>query len=123
MEVKLKNKKNGDGNNFLVVKETLTRIGSASGQVLTQPCFILFKKDRYYIVHYKELLRLDGQRIELTQEDLDFRDSVIRILEEFNLLESVNEVEKRGSRPKIIPHSEKSKWTLTPLYEIGKMRN
>ena len=110
---------------FLKVRETLTRIGvaSRSENKLYQSCHILHKQGRYYIVHFKELFLLDGKESNLSENDLQRRNKITKLLSDWGLLNIVNEemVEELSSisQIKIIPHREKSNWELIPKYSIG----
>jgi hypothetical protein len=115
--------------NFLKVKETLTRIGIASKkeQKLYQSCHILHKQGRYYIVHFKELFMLDGKTNDFSEEDKARRNTIVTLLEEWELIKAVNAeliVEPKAplSQIKILPHKEKSEWELVAKYSIGKKR-
>ena len=112
---------------FLKIRETLTRIGVSSRKenVLYQSCHILHKRGHYYIVHFKELFALDGLSTDLSVNDIGRRNSIVSLLEEWNLLKIVNKdkvVEPRVpiGQIKILPFSEKSNWELVPKYHIGK---
>ena len=112
---------------FLKIRETLTRIGVSSRKenVLYQSCHILHKRGHYYIVHFKELFALDGLSTDLSVNDIGRRNSIVSLLEEWNLLRIVDKdkvVEPRVpiSQIKILPFSEKSNWELVPKYHIGK---
>ncbi len=110
---------------FLKVRETLTRIGvaSRSENKLYQSCHILHKQGRYYIVHFKELFLLDGKASNLSENDMQRRNKITKLLSDWGLLNIVNEdtVEDLSSisQIKIIPHREKSNWELIPKYSIG----
>ncbi len=110
---------------FLKVRETLTRIGvaSRSENKLYQSCHILHKQGRYYIVHFKELFLLDGKESNLSENDVQRRNKITKLLSDWGLLNIVNEdtVEDLSSisQIKIIPHREKSNWELIPKYSIG----
>ena len=111
---------------FLKVKETLTRIGVASkkSDTLFQSCHILHKQGKYYIVHFKELFALDGKPSDFTEEDQSRR--ITNLLEEWELLKIVNpeKVASSGSLStiKVIPFSQKSDWELVAKYNIGKKK-
>jgi len=114
---------------FLKVKETLTRIGVASKKEnkLFQSCHILHKKGRYYIVHFKEMFALDGKPTDISDEDIARRNSIAALLEEWNLItiESSDEsFETRApmSQIKIISHKDKDQWELVTKYNLGKKR-
>lgn len=124
LEVKLKNE-----DDFLKVKETLTRIGVASrkDKTLYQSCHILHKRGKYYIVHFKELFALDGKSTDFEDNDLARRNTIANLLAEWGLVEVVNK--ERASLPvaplsqiKIISYKEKDEWQLTAKYNIGKKR-
>lgn len=124
VEVKL-----ADRDVFLKIRETLTRIGvpSKKSNTLFQSCHILFKRDRYYIVHFKELFMLDGRTTDFDQEDLGRRNTIVSLLEQWGLVTVVNKqqiAEPRTSldKLKIITFSEKNKWELQPKYRIGKFK-
>lgn len=111
---------------FLKIKETLTRIGvpSKDGKRLYQSCHILHKKGRYAIVNFKEMFALDGKEHSLSNTDIMRRNAVAYLLQEWGLISIVNKqaVENRLqiSEIKIIPYKEKDKWELVPKYTIGK---
>jgi hypothetical protein len=115
--------------NFLKIKETLTRIGIASkkDKKLYQSCHILHKQGRYAILHFKELFILDGKENTLIDEDIARRNTIINLLEEWDLLEvldvsQVDELTAPLSQIKILSHKEKSEWELLQKYNIGKKR-
>jgi len=113
---------------FLKVKETLTRIGVASkkSNTLFQSCHILHKQGKYYIVHFKELFALDGKPSDFTEEDQSRRNTIANLLEEWDLLDIVNseKVANAGSLStiKVIPFNQKSEWELVAKYNIGKKK-
>jgi len=117
-----------DPENFLKIKETLTRIGVASqtSNTLWQSCHILHKRRRYFIVHFKELFMLDGKESNLLEGDVLRRDTIARLLEEWNLLKIIGGVSHTRAllttSVKIIPFHEKSQWELEPKYRVGKRR-
>jgi Bacteriophage translational regulator len=124
VEVKLKERED-----FLKVKETLTRIGVSSKKEkkLFQSCHILHKQGLYYIVHFKELFALDGKPTDFDDEDMGRRNTIASLLEEWNLVqvvdgERVKEPRAPMSRIKILSHKEKPEWTLVSKYNIGKTR-
>ena len=123
IEVSLK-----DPEDFLKVRETLSRIGVASKKekVLYQSCHILHKKGRYFITHFKELFALDGKPSDFTEEDQSRRNTITNLLEEWELLKIVNpeKVASSGSLStiKVIPFSQKSEWELVAKYNIGKKK-
>lgn len=118
-----------DNDNFLKIRETLTRIGvpSRKSNVLYQSCHILHKQDRYYIVHFKELFRLDRRPTNFDNEDLARRNTIVALLEQWGLITIVdpNKIEDPRlplDKLKILTFGEKSKWELQPKYRIGKFK-
>jgi hypothetical protein len=113
---------------FLKIKETLTRIGVASRKdnTLYQSCHILHKQGKYYIVHFKELFMLDGKPSNFSEEDRGRRNTIAKLLEQWGLLKVINEQMMEDQAPisqiKIIPHKEKDNWNLVAKYNIGKRR-
>jgi hypothetical protein len=114
---------------FLKVKETLTRIGIASKkeQKLYQSCHILHKQGKYYIVHFKELFMLDGKLNDFSEEDKGRRNTIVTLLEEWELIKIVQpsivaEIKAPLSQIKILPYKEKNEWELVAKYSIGKKR-
>ena len=112
---------------FLKVKETLTRIGLASKKdnTLYQSCHILHKQGKYYIVHFKELFALDGKPSDITENDIARRNTIANLLEEWDLIDIVRPEQTDDptvsmSQIKIIPHKEKHDWNLVTKYNIGK---
>ena len=115
---------------FLKIKETLTRIGVASrkDQKLYQSCHILHKQGKYYIVHFKELFALDGKPSDFTSEDKGRRNTIIQLLDEWGLIKVVEEQMIKDpkapmSQVKIIPHKDKANWILEAKYNIGRKKN
>lgn len=114
---------------FLKIKETLTRIGVSSKKdmKLYQSCHILHKRGKYYIVHFKELFSLDGLPSDINETDIGRRNMIGKLLQDWGLLEVVDK-EKMNSlltpinQIKIIPHKEKNNWELCPKYHIGKKK-
>ena len=113
-----------DSEDFLKVRETLSRIGVASkkDKVLYQSCHILHKKGRYFITHFKELFALDGKEADFQDNDLQRRNSIAKLLQDWGLVEIVSEVDDFAplSQIKIISYKEKGEWDLIPKYNIGK---
>ena len=111
---------------FLKVRETLTRIGVASrkDKTLFQSCHILHKQGKYYITHFKELFALDGKNSSLSLNDIQRRNTIALLLQDWNLIEVVQPtlVENKAplSQIKVLPFKEKSEWTLVAKYNIGK---
>jgi hypothetical protein len=121
LEVKL-----NEPDDFLKIRETLSRIGVASRKEkkLYQSCHILHKQGRYYIVHFKELFSLDGKQTDISENDIARRNTIASLLEEWGL---VNILTSKGetaplSQIKIIPFKEKNEWELETKYNIGKKR-
>ena len=119
----------GEEEDFLKIKETLTRIGVASRKEkkLYQSCHILHKQGKYYIVHFKELFTLDGKPSNFTDEDKGRRNTIAQLLEEWGLVKVVDpELIKDPKTPlsqiKILPHKEKKDWELVAKYNIGRKR-
>jgi hypothetical protein len=116
---------------FLKVRETLTRIGVASKKekILYQSCHILHKQGKYYIVHFKELFALDGKETDLTDNDLARRNAIAKLLQDWNLIKLVDSNKAENPPPiflsqvKILSHKEKDEWQLVPKYNIGKKPN
>ena len=115
--------------NFLKIKETLTRIGIASPKEkrLYQSCHILHKRGKYYIVHFKELFALDGKMSNFSDEDKSRRDKIAKLLQDWELLEIVNKDNMDEelisiNQIKIISHKEKNEWDLVAKYNIGKKK-
>ena len=111
---------------FLKVKETLTRIGVASRKErkLYQSCHILHKKGKYYITHFKELFILDGKQSSFSEEDKARRNTIVNLLAEWGLVKVVDESMTQDpvaplSQIKILAHKEKKDWELVPKYNIG----
>jgi hypothetical protein len=113
---------------FLKVRETLTRIGVASRKErkLYQSCHILHKKGDYFIVHFKELFALDGKRANLSDNDLQRRNRIIQLLSDWGLVEVVDKTTIADAAPlsqiKVISYKEKLDWILESKYNIGKRR-
>ena len=115
---------------FLKVRETLTRIGVASrkDKILYQSCHILHKQGRYYIVHFKELFALDGKPTNFTDNDQARRNTIANLLSEWGLIALVNpetssELVVPLNQLKILSFKEKDQWNLTAKYNIGSKRN
>lgn len=120
LEIKLKT-----DDDFLKIKETLTRMGikSKKGNILYQSAHILHKKGRFFIVHFKELYALDGREVDLDENDLARRNTIGRLLEEWGLCTIINKEDITDFAPivqvKIIPYRDKDDWELSPKYRIG----
>ena len=111
---------------FLKIRETLSRIGVASRKEkeLFQSCHILHKKGKYYIVHFKELFKLDGKQTNFDESDIGRRNTIIDLLRQWNLVKVLNPqqiLDPRAplSQIKVIPYREKNEWKLTQKYSIG----
>lgn len=122
VEVSLKNEED-----FLKVKETLTRIGVSSkkDKKLYQSCHILHKRGRYAIMHFKEMFVLDGLESDMSTDDLGRRNTIVKLLVDWGLVNAVDSAKYADpqlslARLKIIPHKEKKEWELIPKYHIGK---
>ena len=113
---------------FLKVRETLTRIGVASrkDKVLYQSCHILHKQGRYFIVHFKELFALDGKSADLTENDLQRRNTIAKLLIDWGLVQVINQDKFTDLAPlsqiKAIAFKDKNEWSLQTKYNIGKKK-
>ena len=111
---------------FLKVRETLSRIGVASRKErkLYQSCHILHKQGRYYIVHFKELFALDGKKTNLSENDISRRNTIANLLKDWGLVEIIGNTESVAplSQIKVLSFREKGEWTLETKYNIGKKR-
>ena len=111
---------------FLKIRETLSRIGVASRKErkLYQSCHILHKQGRYYIVHFKELFALDGKQTNLSDNDIARRNTITKLLKDWELVEVVGDLNDLAplSQIKIISFKEKDEWNLETKYNIGKKR-
>ena len=111
---------------FLKVRETLSRIGVASRKErkLYQSCHILHKQGRYFIVHFKELFALDGKETNLSENDISRRNTIAKLLSDWGLVEIMGEAEPVAplSKIKILSYREKDEWTLETKYNIGKKK-
>lgn len=124
LEVKI-----GEEEDFLKIKETLTRIGVASrkDKKLYQSCHILHKQGRYFVVHFKELFALDGKPSNFSDEDRGRRNTISFLLEEWGLIkivepEKFQQLRTPMSQVKILPHKEKDEWELVAKYNIGRKK-
>jgi hypothetical protein len=125
IEIKLRS-----AEDFLKIRETLTRIGVASrrDKVLFQSCHILHKQGRYYIVHFKELFALDGKPTNFSDEDKARRNTIANLLAEWELIDIVDVERTKDpvaplNQVKILAHKEKNEWKLEAKYNIGKKRS
>ena len=123
VEIKLK-----QPDDFLKVRETLSRIGIASkkDKKLYQSCHMIHKQGRYFIVHFKELFGLDGKKTNFSDEDIQRRNTIVKLLIDWGLVEivDVTRIEKQAplSQIKVISFKEKKDWILETKYNIGKKR-
>tara|TARA_B100000900_G_scaffold411669_1_gene431833 strand:- start:961 stop:1368 length:408 start_codon:yes stop_codon:yes gene_type:complete len=121
LEVALK-----EPDDFLKVRETLSRIGVASRKErkLYQSCHILHKQGKYYIVHFKELFALDGKETNLSENDIARRNTIAKLLNDWNLVEVKGNMEPAAplSQIKILAFKDKDEWTLETKYNIGKKK-
>ena len=120
LEVKIK-----EPDDFLKIRETLTRIGVASRKErkIYQSCHILHKQGRYFIVHFKELFALDGKTANIFVNDIERRNTIGKLLSDWGLIELVNKEDLTSaplSQIKVLPFKEKKEWILEPKYNIGK---
>ena len=118
----------GEPDDFLKVRETLTRIGVASRKEkkLYQSCHILHKQGKYYIVHFKELFALDGKQTNITDNDVQRRNRISQLLADWGLV-SIVDIDGLGelaplNQIKVISFKDKSNWTLESKYNIGKKK-
>ena len=125
VEVKLEK-----SDDFLKVKETLTRIGVSSrkDKILYQSCHILHKQGQYYIVHFKELFDLDGKPSNISENDIQRRNAIAKLLQDWGLIKIVNpKIMENNIAPihqiKIISFKEKDEWQLVSKYNIGKKKS
>jgi hypothetical protein len=123
LEIKLANP-----DDFLKVRETLTRIGVASRRdnTLYQSCHILHKQGHYFIVHFKELFALDGKQVDLSRNDIQRRNSIAKLLADWGLMTVIDPDKYTDQAPlsqiKILNYDEKHQWNLQAKYNIGKKR-
>ena len=121
LEVELK-----EPDDFLKIRETLSRIGVASRKErkLYQSCHILHKQGKYYIVHFKELFALDGKKATLVENDIQRRNTIAILLQDWNLIDIVKKEDANNKAPlsqiKVLPFKEKKEWNLSAKYNIGK---
>tara|TARA_Y100001937_G_scaffold58944_1_gene80890 strand:- start:3420 stop:3839 length:420 start_codon:yes stop_codon:yes gene_type:complete len=111
---------------FLKIRETLTRIGVASrkDKTLYQSCHILHKQGKYFIVHFKELFALDGKNATLSENDIQRRNTIAILLQDWSLIDIVKKESAENKAPlsqiKVLPFKEKNEWNLSAKYNIGK---
>ena len=112
---------------FLKVRETLSRIGVASRKErkLYQSCHILHKQGKYFIVHFKELFALDGKKTNLSENDIARRNTISNLLSDWGLIKIVGNIDDTAplSQIKILPYKEKNEWILETKYNIGKKKD
>ena len=117
-----------DEEDFMVIRETLSRIGvSPKGKnVLYQSCHLIHKDEVYIIAHFKELFALDDLPSNVSTEDLQRRNAIVKLLEEWELLEIIDKDKVKDSMPinglKVIKHTEKQNWELVPKFNTGSLR-
>ena len=115
-----------EADDFLKVRETLSRIGVASRKErkLYQSCHILHKQGRYFIVHFKELFALDGKPTNISINDLERRNTIAGVLEDWDLIKITGNNEQKAplSQIKVLSYREKDEWLLETKYNIGKKR-
>lgn len=110
-------------NNFLRIAETLTRMGIANNKdkIIYQSCHILQKQNEYFIAHFKDMMKLDGKRVDIDEEDQIRTYSIAKTLESWGLLNVVDESKHEVTNNfRVIKFSQKSEWTLMSKYNIGK---
>jgi len=118
----------GEPDDFLKVRETLTRIGVASRKEkkIYQSCHILHKQGRYYIVHFKELFALDGKHANLTQNDVQRRNRIVQLLADWGLVDIMNVEKIKDIAPlnqiKVLSYKDKGEWILETKYNIGSKK-
>lgn len=119
-----------ESEDFLKVKETLTRIGVASKKdnTLYQSCHILHKQGRYAITHFKELFALDGKPTDISDDDIGRRNTIASLLEEWGLVKIVTPLSESApksplSQIKVLPFKDKSKWSLVAKYKVGRRKD
>ena len=124
IEVQLNNE-----DDFLKVRETLTRIGIASRKDMTlyQSCHILHKQGKYYITHFKELFALDGKPTNFDEADISRRNTIANLIAEWGLVKLVNPSKSSDpvsplSQIKVLPHKDKDQWNLVAKYNIGRKK-
>ena len=112
---------------FLKVRETLSRIGVASRKerTLYQSCHILHKRGRYFISHFKELFALDGKQTSISSNDIARRNTIANLLQDWGLVNIVGELGEVAplSQIKVLSYKEKNEWTLETKYSIGKKKD
>ncbi|HIE77628.1 MAG TPA: translation repressor protein [Candidatus Thioglobus sp.] len=121
LEIRLK-----EPDDFLKVRETLSRIGVASRKerILYQSCHILHKQGRYFIVHFKELFALDGKQTNISVNDIERRNTIVGLLNDWGLVEIIGNNDGKAplSQIKVLAYKEKDEWELCPKYNIGNKK-
>ena len=118
----------GEPDDFLKVRETLTRIGVASRKEkkIYQSCHILHKQGKYYIVHFKELFALDGKQTNFSLNDLQRRNRIVQLLSDWGLIKVIDTAKIEDLAPlnqiKVLAFKEKQEWTLESKYNIGRKK-
>jgi len=118
----------GEPDDFLKVRETLTRIGVASRKEkkIYQSCHILHKQGKYYIVHFKELFALDGKQTNFSLNDLQRRNRIVQLLSDWGLIKVIDAAKIEDLAPlnqiKVLAFKEKQEWTLESKYNIGRKK-
>lgn len=119
----------GEEEDFLKIKETLTRIGVASRKekTLYQSCHIFHKQGKYYIVHFKEMFAIDGKPSNFSEEDRGRRNKIVELLQDWGLIrvvdpEKIKDPQASMSQIKIINHKEKPEWNLEAKYNMGRKK-
>lgn len=117
-----------DSEDFMVVRETLSRMGVSpkNKKILYQSCHLIHKNDIYIVAHFKELFALDGLPSNVSEEDIKRRNAIIKLLEDWELIEVVDKEKIKDQMPvngiKIIKHTEKNDWDLIPKFNPGSLR-
>lgn len=128
IEIKLSQDVDKQRSEFLLIRETLTRIGIANNadKKLFQSCHILQKRGLFYIAHFKDLLKLDGKTATLSEEDQKRKQMIARLLQEWGMCEIVDQTIPTHKDQKliftIVPYNKKKEWTLVQKYHIGKVK-
>jgi hypothetical protein len=118
-----------DQDTFRILRETLTRIGTVSkDNTLWQICFIFHKRGNYYITHFKEMQRLDGERVFLAENDIAHRNAVIHLLVKWGMITVLYPVQVEEPQPsmaglRVVKHEDKGNWSFMPLYQIGQRKH
>lgn len=124
VEIKL-----SDATDFLKIKETLTRVGvgNTKTKTITQTCHILHRGGQYYIVHFKELFKLEGCESDITLNDVARRNTIVSMLENWGLCQSVDKISNHNTVPMsqiyVVAHSEKHLWEMKSKHRLGSKKN